>query len=160
MAISLYSFCILQQVYRLQDTGNCFNSSTFQICNSCYDLIVYYVQNFSSLLKFYILLINLYIHTEGCHIIPSLTPLYGDFCSILTVILLQSVSLTLWVRIPPRRGVLDTTLYDKVLCHFQQYFSYIVTVSFIGAGNRSTRRKPRPAASHWQTLSYKGYPFC
>jgi hypothetical protein len=31
-----------------------------------------------------------------------------------------------------------------VLCHFQQYFSYIMTVSFIGAGNRSTRRKPRP----------------
>ena len=27
-------------------------------------------------------------------------------------------------------------------CHFQQYFSYIVVVSFIGGGNRSTRRKP------------------
>ena len=26
--------------------------------------------------------------------------------------------------------------------HFQQYFSYIVTVSFIGGGNRRTRRKP------------------
>jgi len=26
--------------------------------------------------------------------------------------------------------------------HFQQYFSYIVAVSFIGGGNRSTRRKP------------------
>ena len=26
--------------------------------------------------------------------------------------------------------------------HFQQYFSYIVTVSFIGGGNRSTQRKP------------------
>jgi hypothetical protein len=26
--------------------------------------------------------------------------------------------------------------------HFQQYFSYIVTVSFIGGGNWSTRRKP------------------
>jgi len=25
---------------------------------------------------------------------------------------------------------------------FQQYFSYIVTVSFISGGNRSTRRKP------------------
>jgi len=25
---------------------------------------------------------------------------------------------------------------------FQQYFSYIVAVSFIGGGNRSTRRKP------------------
>ena len=27
------------------------------------------------------------------------------------------------------------------LRHFQQYFSYIVAVSFIGGGNRSTRRK-------------------
>jgi hypothetical protein len=26
--------------------------------------------------------------------------------------------------------------------HFQHYFSYIVAVSFIGGGNRSTRRKP------------------
>jgi hypothetical protein len=25
--------------------------------------------------------------------------------------------------------------------HFQQYFSYIVTISFIGGGNQSTRRK-------------------
>ena len=29
-----------------------------------------------------------------------------------------------------------------VYCHFQQYFSYIVVVSFIGGGNRSIRRKP------------------
>jgi len=28
-----------------------------------------------------------------------------------------------------------------VLCHFQQYFSYILVVSFIGEGNRSTRKK-------------------
>ena len=27
-------------------------------------------------------------------------------------------------------------------CHFQQYFSYIVVVCFIGGGNRSTWRKP------------------
>jgi hypothetical protein len=26
--------------------------------------------------------------------------------------------------------------------HFQQHFSYIVAVSFIGGGNRITRRKP------------------
>ena len=26
--------------------------------------------------------------------------------------------------------------------HFQQYFSYIVAISFISGGNRSTRRKP------------------
>jgi hypothetical protein len=29
-----------------------------------------------------------------------------------------------------------------VYCHFQQYFSYIVAVSFIGGGNRNTQRKP------------------
>jgi hypothetical protein len=29
-----------------------------------------------------------------------------------------------------------------VLCHFQQYFSYIVVVSFIGGGNQSTQKKP------------------
>jgi hypothetical protein len=30
-----------------------------------------------------------------------------------------------------------------VLCHFQQYFSYIVVVSFIGGENQSTQRKPQ-----------------
>ena len=30
---------------------------------------------------------------------------------------------------------------DGVLCHFQQYFSYNVAVSFIGGGNWSTQRK-------------------
>jgi hypothetical protein len=78
--------------------------------------------------------------------------------------------LMLWVRIPRMRGVLDT-FCDKVcqwpatgrwfsraaitttkkwvrvrgygaLSHFQQYFSYIVAVSFICGGNRSTWRKP------------------
>ena len=33
-------------------------------------------------------------------------------------------------------------LFDGALRHFQQYFRYIVAVSFIGGGNRSTRRKP------------------
>ena len=32
-------------------------------------------------------------------------------------------------------------VYD-VQRHFQQYFSYIVAVSFIGGGNQSTQRKP------------------
>ena len=36
---------------------------------------------------------------------------------------------------------LPKSLFFGVWCHFQQYFSYIVAVSFIG-GNRSTRRKP------------------
>jgi hypothetical protein len=33
-------------------------------------------------------------------------------------------------------------LLDGVYRHFQQYFSYIVAVSFIGGGNLSTQRKP------------------
>jgi len=36
----------------------------------------------------------------------------------------------------------------RVLHHFQQYFSNIVAVSFIGEGNRCTRGKPRPTTSH------------
>jgi hypothetical protein len=31
---------------------------------------------------------------------------------------------------------------NQLLCHFQQYFSYIMAVSFIGGGNQSTPRKP------------------
>jgi hypothetical protein len=34
--------------------------------------------------------------------------------------------------------------------HFQQYFSYIVAVSFIGGGNQSTQRKP-PTCHKWLT---------
>ena len=30
-----------------------------------------------------------------------------------------------------------------VECHFQQYFSYIVAISFIGGGNWSTEKKPQ-----------------
>jgi len=37
---------------------------------------------------------------------------------------------------------LDLGLGLWFLRHFQQYFSYIVTVSFIGGGNRSIQRKP------------------
>ena len=33
-------------------------------------------------------------------------------------------------------------------------FSYIVVVSFIGGGNRSTLRKPSTYQSHWQILSH------
>jgi len=33
--------------------------------------------------------------------------------------------------------------------HFQQYFSYIVVVSFIGGVHEENHR---PAASHWQTF--------
>ena len=39
-----------------------------------------------------------------------------------------------------------------VWCYFQQYFSYIVAVSFIGGGNRG--KKHWPAASSWKKLSH------
>jgi hypothetical protein len=32
--------------------------------------------------------------------------------------------------------------------HFQQYFSYIVAVSFIGGGNRTIQRKPQTLSHH------------
>ena len=43
------------------------------------------------------------------------------------------------------------------LTPFQQYFRYIVAVSFIGGGNRKTRENHRSTCrniSHWQTLSH------
>ena len=50
--------------------------------------------------------------------------------------------LKVWVRIPLRRGVIDTTLSYVIKffsdATFKKYFSYIVA----GGGNRSTRRKP------------------
>jgi hypothetical protein len=39
------------------------------------------------------------------------------------------------------------------LRHYQQYFSHILEVSFIGGGNNVHRENHRPTASHWQTLS-------
>ena len=39
-------------------------------------------------------------------------------------------------------GCLFVCLLDGVERHFQQYFSYIVAVNFIGGGNQSTRKKP------------------
>jgi hypothetical protein len=41
-----------------------------------------------------------------------------------------------------RKSINHIGLVYGVKRHFQQYFSYIVVVSFIGGGNRSTRRKP------------------
>jgi hypothetical protein len=35
--------------------------------------------------------------------------------------------------------------------HFQKYFSYIVTVSFIGGGPEENHQ---PVTSRWQTLSH------
>jgi len=43
-------------------------------------------------------------------------------------------------------------LFDGVWHHFQQYFSYIVALSFIGGENRNTRRNL--LTCQWQTLSH------
>jgi len=45
-------------------------------------------------------------------------------------------------RLPGNITRMRVCLFDGVKRHFQQYFSYIVTVSFIGGGNWRTRRKP------------------
>jgi hypothetical protein len=41
-----------------------------------------------------------------------------------------------------------------VKLHFYQYFSYIMAVSFIGGGNRSTQRKPLTCCRSVQSLSH------
>ena len=43
---------------------------------------------------------------------------------------------------------------NHVVIVYRFGFSYIVAVSFIGGGNRSTRRNLRPVAGRWQTLSH------
>ena len=40
------------------------------------------------------------------------------------------------------------------LSHIQQYFSYIVVVSFIGGGNQRTRRKPPTCRKSLTTLDH------
>jgi hypothetical protein len=48
----------------------------------------------------------------------------------------------------------DWFMVDGVKCHFEQYFSYIMVVSFIDGGNHRTQRNHWPVAGHWQTLSH------
>ena len=43
---------------------------------------------------------------------------------------------------------------NSVEHHFQQYFGYIVAVSFIGGGSRVPGENHGPVASHWQILSH------
>ena len=45
----------------------------------------------------------------------------------------------------------------SVSYHFQQYFSYIVVVNFIGGGNRSIRGKPPAARKSLTNFSTKCY---
>jgi hypothetical protein len=46
-------------------------------------------------------------------------------------------------------------MLDVVSCNFQQYFSYIVVVSFIDGGTGVLCENHRSATSHSQTLSHK-----
>ena len=52
------------------------------------------------------------------------------------------------------QNIVFVCLFDGVLHHIQQYFSYIVAVSFIGGGTGRPWEKHRPVESHWQTLSH------
>ena len=62
---------------------------------------------------------------KSCLLITKIGDLLGKSCLLITKI----------------RDLLGWWVYG-VLCHFQQYFSYILAVSFIGGRNRCTRRKP------------------
>jgi hypothetical protein len=46
-----------------------------------------------------------------------------------------------------------------IVCHFQQYFSYIMVVSFIGEGNRSTW-KENPNLSQTTDKFYHTMLYC
>jgi hypothetical protein len=48
---------------------------------------------------------------------------------------------------------LDLVYVYGVLCHFQQYFSYIVVVVLLVKETRVPRENHWPIASHWQMLS-------
>ena len=49
----------------------------------------------------------------------------------------------------------NTGLVYGVKRHFQQYLSYIVTVSFIGGKNRSTRTKPLTCRKLYHIMLYR-----
>ena len=83
----------------------------------------------------WIWLIHSMIITRNCQILR--------FLSIYIFLLKSAISTSL-----------RTTVFDGVKRHFQQYFSYIVAVSFIGGGNQRTGENRRPVACQWQTLSY------
>jgi len=52
----------------------------------------------------------------------------------------------------------DEGLSYVVLHNFQQYFSHIVAISFIGGGNREYLLKIRPAAGHRKTCVASSAP--
>ena len=48
----------------------------------------------------------------------------------------------------------------SVECHFQQYFSGIVAVSFIGGGEQSTQNKPPPCLKALPNKIVSSTPRC
>jgi hypothetical protein len=77
--------------------------------------------------------------------VVSSNPIHGEVYLIQHYVIkfvsdLRQVVFT-WI-IHDYEGFLMNWLVYGVKCHFQQYFSYIVAVSFIGGGNRRTQRKP------------------
>ena len=68
-------------------------------------------------------------------------------------VFMPCLDFTEWSPLQKLQFLIGFMVYG-VLRHIQQYFSYIVAVSFIGGGNRSTAENHRPVTSHWQTLSH------
>ena len=60
--------------------------------------------------------------------------------------MMEVIELAIWVQFD--------CLFDGVSRHFQQYFSYIMTVSFIGGGNQRTQRKPPTCRKSLKNLSH------
>jgi len=71
----------------------------------------------------------------------SLIPLLFCFAFVFIVLLLF-VLLPLFNGFFPYSSIHNRIMVRVVVSNFQQYFRYIVAISFIGGGNRNTRRKP------------------
>ena len=72
-------------------------------------------------------------------------------------IILKSLVLDSTFNITPHTwdgGFLDSSRFLFACVFLQQYFSYIVAISFIGGGNRITRRKPSTWRKSLTTLSH------
>jgi len=78
------------------------------------------------------------------------TPLDEDLIPILSKYLYSQISVKLLIS----SYIMCVCLFDGVLRHFQQYFSYIVLVIFIGGKTGGPGENHRPVASHWQTWSH------
>ena len=74
--------------------------------------------------------------------------LYLLFCCCLFYYLYSMASSRIQWLLPvfngffPYSSIHNRVMVRVVVSNFQQYFRYIVAISFIGGGNRNTRRKP------------------